>query len=126
MTDEAKNSYLDSFREAVKSFGEALTAPKSELSRDAAIKRFELAFELSWKLLQKHLRELGLDCQSPKSCFQAGLANKLIDDEELATVMVADRNFSVHTYNEKFAEELFARLPKYQFLFEELIRALSE
>lgn len=126
MTDEAKSAYLDSFRDAVKSFGEALVAPKSELSRDAAIKRFELAFELSWKLLQKQLREQGLDCQSPKSCFQAGLANKLVNDEELATMMVADRNFSVHTYNEKIAEELFARLPKYKVLFEELIRALSE
>lgn len=126
MTDEAKSAYLDSFREVVKSFGEALIAPKSELSRDAAIKRFELAFELSWKLLQKHLREQGLDCQSPKSCFQAGLANKLITDEALATIMIADRNFSVHTYNEKFAEELLTRLPKYHVLFEDLIRALSE
>lgn len=125
MSDEPSSVYLESFKDAVQSFEEALIAPKSKLSRDAAIKRFELAFELSWKLLQRYLREQGLDCQSPKSCYQAGLANKLVTNEELATVMIADRNFSVHTYNEKFAEELFSRLPKYQVIFDELIKALE-
>lgn len=125
MNNELNSVYLESFKDAVQSFEEALIAPKTELSRDAAIKRFELAFELSWKLLQRNLREQGLDCQSPKSCYQAGLANKLVSDEAVTTLMIADRNFSVHTYNEKFAEELFSRLPKYQVIFDELIKALE-
>ncbi|MCR4277790.1 MAG: nucleotidyltransferase substrate binding protein [Candidatus Berkelbacteria bacterium] len=125
MNNELNSVYLDSFKDAVRSFQDALIAPKNELSRDAAIKRFELAFELSWKLLQRYLREQGLDCQSPKSCYQAGLANKLVTNEEVATVMIADRNFSVHTYNEKFAEELFSRLPKYQAIFDDLIKTLE-
>lgn len=117
--------FLDSFKKAVSNLAEALAAPKDELTRDAAIKRFELAFELSWKLLQRYLHDQGLDCQSPKSCFQTGLSSGLIKDEPLVVTMINDRNSSVHTYNETLAEELFSRLPRYQNIFQGLIRALE-
>ncbi len=57
---------LDSFATAITRFAEALSAPVTDLTRDAAIQRFEFCFELAWKVIQERARAEGLDCQSPK------------------------------------------------------------
>ena len=42
----------DSFSRAIVRLNEALMATETDLSRDAAIQRFEFCFELAWKVIQ--------------------------------------------------------------------------
>lgn len=42
----------DSFSHAIVRLNDVLMAPETDLSRDAAIQRFEFCFELAWKVIQ--------------------------------------------------------------------------
>ena len=81
--------------------------------RDSGIKRFELCFELAWKVIQRYLRDRGLDCRSPRDCFREAFTYGLLTQENTWVQMVHDRNLSVHTYNEELAIQLHSRLPGY-------------
>ena len=60
----ASDPRIESFRAAEERLEEALSLPKSPVVRDSAIKRFELCFELSWKVVQSFLRDRWLVCRS--------------------------------------------------------------
>ncbi|MGH7181250.1 MAG: nucleotidyltransferase substrate binding protein, partial [Nitrospiraceae bacterium] len=60
----------NSFSHAIIRFNEVLKASETDISRDAAIQRFEFCFELAWKVIQEQARVEGLDCQSPKGCLK--------------------------------------------------------
>ena len=52
------------FSRALARLGEALSAPKSDLVRDAAIQRFEFTFELAWKTMKLWLAGQGLQAEN--------------------------------------------------------------
>ena len=94
----------------------ALCSTPSRIERDAAIQRFEYSFEATWKTAQRFLTLIeGVETGSPKSairaCQQAGLFSVVQTEHALA--MTDDRNLTAHTYNERLAEAIFARLPQY-------------
>ncbi len=120
----ANDPRLKSFREAVERLEEALSLPKDAVVRDSSIKRFELCFELSWKVIQSFLRDRGLDCRSPRDCFREAFSYGLLTQEEVWVQMVQDRNLSVHTYNEGLADQLYARLPGYLPAYRQLLEEL--
>ena len=95
-------------------------------NRDSAIKRFELTFELAWKSAQAWVGDQGVVCRSPRDCFAQMFRLGLIADDPLWLRMIADRNLSVHTYNEKLAEEIYARLKDYLRLFTALNGSLEK
>jgi len=98
----------------------------SRLERDGAIQRFEYCFDLSWKTLKHYLEKRGLmDLNSPKSVFAAAYAEKIIDDELIWSTIIAKRNLSVHTYNQKLADSLFAELPLYYNAMYLLLQAMD-
>lgn len=111
---------LHNFGKALGRLREALAAPESDLSRDAAIQRFEFSVELGWKSVKALARDLGLDCQSPKACLRLAFAQGWIDDEPRWIALLEDRNRTSHTYDEEFARHLFGRLPGYVPLLEAL------
>jgi nucleotidyltransferase substrate binding protein (TIGR01987 family) len=121
----ANDPRLKSFREAVERLEEVLSLPKDAVVRDSSIKRFELCFELSWKVIQSFLRDRGLDCRSPRDCFREAFSYGLLTQEEVWVQMVQDRNLGVHTYNEELANQLYARLPRYQPAFHQLLGELQ-
>ncbi len=45
---------------AIARLSEVLAEPENDVSRDAAIQRFEFCFELAWKAIQERAREEGL------------------------------------------------------------------
>ena len=94
--------------------------------RDASIKRFEITFELSWKLLKALMHDQGFICNSPKSCLQQAFSIELIKDNERWGDLLNDRNSSVHTYSEKFADALYAKLKNYLKLFQELEKGVKK
>jgi nucleotidyltransferase substrate binding protein (TIGR01987 family) len=114
-----------SFERAFKRLKEVLMEPKSALARDAAVKRFEFTFELSWKAIQRFLEGEGTPCNSPKNCFKEAYKFGLVPDSPLWIRMIEDRNLTVHTYNESVAEEIYGRLSSYIPLFEELMESLK-
>ena len=85
----------------------------SDLERDAALQRFEYTFESVWRTVQLYLREHeGLDVGSPKQAARASLQTGLLNEEETrrALNMADDRNLTVHTYDERLAQEIAGRL----------------
>jgi len=121
----ANDPRLKSFRDAVERLGEVLSLPKGPVVRDSSIKRFELCFELAWKVVQSFLRDRGLDCRSPRDCFREAFSYGLLTEEEDWVQMLQDRNLSVHTYNEELANQLYSRLPRYLPAFRQLLGELQ-
>lgn len=117
---------LISYEKSIKRLKQALRQRESTLARDASILRFEFTFELAWKSAQKALREEQVICNSPKSCFQESFHVGTVEDNQDWIAMLEDRNLAVHSYDEKLAQSIYKRLPKYVPLFEELLTGLKE
>lgn len=104
---------------------EALLAPKSDLARDSAILRFELAFEVSWKAIQKLAFEEGFGVNSPRQAFERAFQLGWISDEVLWKQVLLQRNAAVHVYREHLAEALYSQLPGFLVGFKELLKNLN-
>ena len=119
-------SKLASFIKSVKNLKSILTETETQIVRDAAIKRYEICYELAWKSVQEALRAEGLEiCKSPKSCFKEAFKQSWIADEEAWAEMIQNRNLTTHTYDEDLAEEIYDSLGKYLSLFEYLLAQLQ-
>ena len=113
---------------ALKSLKDIQLSEFSEVTRDAAIQRFEYTVEAVWKYLQMYLREKeGIDCYSPKSCFREAKNAGLVDEDETvqALDMVDDRNLTSHTYHEGVAQNIYEKLPAYVSLMEKLLKEMD-
>ena len=110
---------------AITRLGEVLRAAETDVSRDAAIQRFEFCFELAWKSIQERARDEGLDCQSPKGCLRLAFKTSWIDNEQGWLAMLDDRNRTSHTYDEDLAKAVFRRLPNYLPLLTALLDKLA-
>lgn len=111
---------IDSFGKSFQRLKEVLRKKKTIINRDAAIKRFEFTSELAWKLIQKFLKNQEIICRSPKECMEEAFKFGLIKDDPKWLEMIQDRNLTAHTYDEKTAEEIYHRLPRYLNLFDSL------
>ncbi|MFZ2226214.1 MAG: HI0074 family nucleotidyltransferase substrate-binding subunit [Candidatus Moraniibacteriota bacterium] len=113
--DYLKEKFSD-LEQALIAWKKALDAPFSDLNRDATIQRYEFSLELLWKTVKMYLKEYeGIECNSPKACFREIRVILDLSEEniEQCMAMTDDRNLSVHTYSEKMANELYARLVQY-------------
>ena len=98
---------------AIARLEEALALPKDGIVRDSAIQRFEISFELCWKFLKAYLEdEHNVRCTSPRTCFRAAFKNGVIEDDPFWIDLIALRNYTVHTYNERLADYVYTRLPE--------------
>ena len=117
---------LTSLQAALKSLEDALAQPFDEYVRDAAIKRFELTFELAWKAMKRTLKEEGIDVSSPKQVFRAAGEAKIIDDVEGWFALLKERNLTVHTYNEATAQEVFESAKSFPPIAKKLLQTLKK
>lgn len=113
---------------ALATLDESLVAEYNIFVRDSAIQRFEYTTEAVWKYLQFYLKELeGIVCNSPKSCMReakkAGILNDV--EAESSLEMIDDRNLTSHTYHEKIANMLFAKLPVYSSLMRKMLDSMN-
>ncbi|WP_164930610.1 HI0074 family nucleotidyltransferase substrate-binding subunit [Aquifex aeolicus] len=129
------NKILKDFSSAVNRLEKAINKAKEfkgseeySFYRDSAIQRFEFTFELMWKVLKVFLEKEGILCRSPRSCirafFNAGYSTE--EETRLMLKMVEDRNLTVHTYNEKLAEEIFSRLESYVKIFRSIYETIED
>lgn len=116
-------------RKALTAWEEALGEPYSAIVRDATIQRYEFSFELLWKVVKLFLFEYeGISCNSPKSCFRSlkSVLHLTEVDVELCLQMTQDRNLSVHTYSEKFAQALFRKTKRYFKISRKILAGIDE
>jgi nucleotidyltransferase substrate binding protein (TIGR01987 family) len=97
------------------------------VERDAAIQRFEYTFECIWKFAQRYLRDVEkVSAGSPRAVIRACRDIGLLSDEQAVAAlrMGDDRNLTSHTYNERLARELMARVPIHADLLTALLAGL--
>ncbi|MBN4077466.1 nucleotidyltransferase substrate binding protein [Sulfobacillus acidophilus] len=110
-------------KKALTALKEALDMEKTKIVQDATIQRFEFTMEAFWKMLKLYLKvHEGVELASPKSVMRAALKASILNDNETkqALNMVDDRNLTVHTYNEKLANQIYKNIPGYYELMTNL------
>lgn len=117
---------FNSFEKSLGRLEEILKKEKTIENRDSAIKRFEFTIELSWKCIQKFLREQEIICRSPKECLKEAFKFGLVEDDPKWIEAFEDRNLTTHTYDEENAEKVYNRLPEYLDIFKSLKEKLNE
>jgi nucleotidyltransferase substrate binding protein (TIGR01987 family) len=126
MRERLKRTFSD-FEKSFQNLKVAVENATDDLDIDGAIKRFELTYELSWKVIRLYLEDLGIICKSPRECFKQAKVNGLIDNEELWMEMIETRNRLVHEYSAEFSREIFEEIKtKYVKILEDLYKTLKE
>lgn len=80
----------------------------TEQERAGTIQAFEYCFELTWKLMQRLLKERGKIANSPRESFRMAALEGFIEDPEVWFVFLKKHNLTVHTYEEDEAEEVLS------------------
>ncbi|MFW0885027.1 HI0074 family nucleotidyltransferase substrate-binding subunit [Candidatus Acidulodesulfobacterium sp. H_13] len=126
MNERLKRDF-DNFYKAFGNLQVAVDKAKTDLEIDGTIKRFELCYELSWKLIKEVLSNIGIICKNPRDCFKQAFINGLIKDEKNWLMMIDDRNRLVHTYDFGNSREIFENIKKYYVsLYEWLVERVEE
>ncbi len=116
-------------RRAVETLEElARKVDRTVVERDALLQRFEYSVEATWKAAQRFLSEVeGIEIGSPKGAVRASLRVFLLDETQTraSLAMVEDRNLTVHTYDERLANEIAARVPGHTALLRTWIEAIA-
>lgn len=117
----------EDYEKALRNLIEAVNTAETDLEIDGAIKRFELCYELMWKLIKEHLADIGIVCKSPRDTFREAHRNGIIEDEYVWMEMIEDRNTLVHTYEMEKAREIFERIKEeYTTCLEEVYEKIRE
>ncbi len=72
----------------------------SNLEKEGIIQRFEIAIELSWKVIKDFLQNEGFAIKSPKESMRQAFAYGLIQDCEAWLEALDMRNITSHTYTQ--------------------------
>lgn len=125
-TEERSRQRFENFTRALGLLREALAIPEGEVSdleREGLVQRFHYTFELAWQVLADRLEHEGiaLDMATPRRAVREAFAAGLLDDGQLWFDMIADRNRTVHTYDETRLEAVVANVrARYLAAFEAL------
>ncbi len=85
-------------------------APGDEEFQDAVILRFKYTIDLVWKLLQRYIKNAGIQDQeirTKRDLFREGARIGLIENPEKWFVYYEARNATSHTYNQEIAGEVY-------------------
>ena len=93
----------------------------SIIEKAGIVQFFEITFELSWKLMKDYLSYIGYEVKSPREAIKTSFSIEIIGDGEIWLNALADRNLTVHTYDETQADEIYMRIKSLYFkLLQEL------
>ncbi len=118
---------LANLRRANASLHAAVTAnPRSSLIVSAIIKNFEFNFELSWKAMRRLLMHHGITASSPRQSIAEAYRKGFLNVDDVWIRMIEDRNLTVRTYDENFANEMSKRIEEqYLSLFDDFLSLLQ-
>lgn len=94
-------------------------SPNDEEVRDAVIQRFEYTIDLSWKMMQRVLRQAAVrdsDIRTKRDLFRESARLGLIDDPVVWFGFLESRNETSHTYKREVAERVHAQA--FQFVIQ--------
>lgn len=95
---------FNQFQSAFALLQAAITIDKpSVVERAGLIQFFEMAFELSWKLLKDYQEAEGYQIKSPRDAIKQAFQSGLILEGHAWINALEDRNLTTHTYNEQTA-----------------------
>lgn len=127
MSDDAlKKINFTPLLKATAVFKSFLPNSSTEQLKAGTIQAFEFCYELLWKLMRKILLAKGLTTNSPRDTFRAAAATGLIEDPEIWFEVIEKRNLTVHTYNQKYINEIIAFLPSFEKELDKFIEKLKE
>jgi len=121
---------FNNFEKSYKLLNQYINQPiENELERAGIIQFFEIAFELSWKLMKDYLEAQEFQVRSPREAIKQAYQIELIDDGHIWINALADRNLTVHTYDEKLAEKMVKDIiqnyyPELKKLYDKLVKEL--
>jgi nucleotidyltransferase substrate binding protein (TIGR01987 family) len=107
---------LSSWKRALSSLERGIarstSSPADEELRDAVIQRFEYCYELSWKMLKRHLEQV---VPNPESVDQLSFTGLMREAAERGLIAAVEpwieyryqRNFSSHGYDEEKARAVY-------------------
>jgi len=78
----------------------------NEIEKAGLIQFFEVAFELSWKVMKDYLITEGYDVKSPREAIKTAFDYGLISDGAKWLEALEKRNLAAHTYDESILDEL--------------------
>jgi len=94
-------------------FAEAACYPQLLTVRDGVIQRFEIAMDLSWKLLQRALKDIYQVDEgavlSKRDIFRQAAKHRLLEDTETWFGHYEARNQTSHIYDSEEAARVFER-----------------
>jgi nucleotidyltransferase substrate binding protein (TIGR01987 family) len=92
------------FEKAFSLLQDAISIEKpSVVERAGIIQFFEMAFELSWKLLKDYEEAEGFMVKSPRDAIKQAFQSEFISQGHDWIDALDDRNLTTHTYNEETA-----------------------
>jgi nucleotidyltransferase substrate binding protein (TIGR01987 family) len=103
--------------------------PLSDLEKAGLVQRYEIAWELGWKLLADCLQSIGreLDVVGPKPVIREAFAARLIEDGQARIDATNARNALSHIYNQAKADEAIDEIAaEYLALMRSLADKLSD
>ena len=78
----------------------------SETEKAGVIQFFEIAFELSCKLMKDYLETLGFNLNSPRASIKQAFQSDIISDGHIWLEALKHRNQTTHIYDEKTANKI--------------------
>ena len=107
---ESATASLERSINASTTFEASLPPEIKETVRSGIIQNFEVAYELSWKMMKRWLEtnisSESVDGVTRRELFRQAAENRLIDDVERWMSFHAARNETSHTYDSDTAEEV--------------------
>lgn len=107
LTEQHIISLLEDLKNANARLKEVYQLEPTQAHQDAAIKRFEFTFELSWKLMQEMNGYLGKPSVGPKPSIRTAAEKEVITEPERWLQFLEARNLTSHTYKQPIAAEVF-------------------
>ena len=114
---------FSNYRKALRQLGDAVVLrrlrPLTDLEKQGLIQAFEYTYELGWNTLKDYLAYQGItDIVGARDAIRQAFRRELIADGEGWMDMLADRNLTAHTYNEKTADAVEGRIcERYHAIF---------
>ena len=107
---------FQNFQSAFRLLEEAISIDgPSEVERAGLIQFFEMTFELSWKLLKDYMEEEGFTVKTPRQVIKQAFQSEFITDGHVWIDALADRNLTVHTYQEETARKVEQKIRQKYF-----------